>query len=123
MSAGYYDEYYGKALRARKKMIDELSNMFKDVDDLISPTTPTAAFKAGEKTSNPLEMYMSDLCTIPANLAGLPSISIPTGLTKENLPLGVQIMSKPLTDLSLLSFSEIIEKEVDFNTLPEGLEK
>jgi len=123
LSAGYYDEYYGKALRARKKMIDEFSNIFKDVDYLISPTTPTAAFKAGEKTSNPLEMYMSDLCTIPANLAGLPSISIPTGLTKENLPLGVQIMSKPLTDLSLLSFSEIIEKEVEFNTLPEGLEK
>ncbi len=123
LSAGYYDEYYGKALRARKKMIDEFSNIFKDVDYLISPTTPTAAFKAGEKTSNPLEMYMSDLCTIPANLAGLPSISIPTGLTKENLPLGVQIMSKPLTDLSLLSFSEIIEKELDFNTLPEGLEK
>ena len=123
LSAGYYDEYYGKALRARKKMIDEFSNIFKDVDYLISPTTPTAAFKAGEKTSNPLEMYMSDLCTIPANLAGLPSISIPTGLTKENLPLGVQIMSKPLTDLSLLSYSEIIEKEVDFNTLPEGLEK
>ena len=123
LSAGYYDEYYGKALRARKKMIDEFSNIFKDVDYLISPTTPTAAFKAGEKTSNPLEMYMSDLCTIPANLAGLPSISIPTGLTKENLPLGVQIMSKPLTDLSLLSFSEIIEKEVDFNTLPESLEK
>ena len=103
-------------------MIDEFSNIFSDVDYLISPTAPTAAFKAGEKTNNPLEMYMSDLCTIPANLAGLPSISIPTGLSKENLPLGVQIMSKPLTDLSLLSFSEIIEKELDFNTLPEGLE-
>ena len=123
LSAGYYDEYYGKALRARKKMIDEFSNIFNDVDYLISPTTPTAAFKAGEKTSNPLEMYMSDLCTIPANLAGLPAISIPTGLSKEKLPLGVQIMSKPLTDLSLLNFSEIIEKEVDFNTSPEGLEK
>ena len=123
LSAGYYDEYYGKALRARKKMIDEFSNIFNDVDYLISPTTPTAAFKAGEKTSNPLEMYMSDLCTIPANLAGLPAISIPTGLSKEKLPLGVQIMSKPLTDLSLLNFSVIIEKEVDFNTSPEGLEK
>ncbi len=123
LSAGYYDEYYGKALRARKKMIDEFSNIFNDVDYLISPTTPTAAFKAGEKTSNPLEMYMSDLCTIPANLAGLPAISIPTGLSKENLPLGVQLMSKPLTDLSLLNFSEIIEKEVDFDTFPKGLGK
>ena len=123
LSAGYYDEYYGKALRARKKMIDEFSNIFSDVDYLISPTAPTAAFKAGEKTNNPLEMYMSDLCTIPANLAGLPSISIPTGLSNENLPLGVQVMSKPLTDLSLLSFSEIIEKEVDFNSTPEGFGK
>lgn len=123
LSAGYYDEYYGKALRARKKMIDEFSNIFKDVDYLISPTTPTAAFKAGEKTNNPLEMYMSDLCTIPANLAGLPAISIPTGLSEENLPLGVQIMSKPLTDMSLLSFSEVIEKEVDFDTSPKGLKK
>ena len=123
LSAGYYDEYYGKALRARKKMIDEFSNIFNDVDYLISPTTPTAAFKAGEKTSNPLEMYMSDLCTIPANLAGLPAISIPTGLSKENLPLGVQLMSKPLTDLSLLNFSEVIEKEVDFDTFPKGLGK
>ena len=68
-------------------------------------------------------MYMSDLCTIPANLAGLPSISIPTGLSNENLPLGVQVMSKPLTDLSLLSFSEIIEKEVGFNSTPEGFGK
>jgi aspartyl-tRNA(Asn)/glutamyl-tRNA(Gln) amidotransferase subunit A len=66
---------------------------------------------------------MSDLCTIPANLAGLPAISIPTGLSKENLPLGVQLMSKPLTDLSLLNFSEVIEKEVDFDTFPKGLEK
>jgi len=123
LSAGYYDEYYGKALRARKKMIDEFSNIFNDVDYLISPTTPTAAFKAGEKTSNPLEMYMSDLCTIPANLAGLPAISIPTGLSKEKLPLGVQLMSKPLTDLSLLNFSEVIEKEVDFDTFPKGLGK
>ena len=104
-------------------MIDEFSNIFKDVDYLISPTTPTAAFKAGEKTNNPLEMYMSDLCTIPANLAGLPAISIPTGLSEENLPLGVQLMSKPLTDMSLLSFSEVIEKEVDFDTSPKGLKK
>lgn len=123
LSAGYYDEYYGKALRARKKMVDEFSSIFKECDYLISPTTPTEAFKAGEKTSNPLEMYMSDLCTIPANLAGLPAISIPTGLSSNNLPLGVQIMSKPLTDNSLLNFSEMLEKELDFNRTPEGWSK
>ena len=120
LSAGYYDEYYGKALQARKEMIDEFAKTFKDVDYLISPTTPTQAFKSGEKTSNPLEMYMSDLCTIPANLAGLPAISIPTGLSKDELPLGVQVMSKPLSDNSLLDFSEIIENEVQFDGQPKG---
>jgi len=118
LSAGYFDAYYGKALLARKNMIDEFNKIFNQVDYLISPTTPTAAFKAGEKTSNPLEMYMSDLCTIPANLAGLPSISVPTGLSKEKLPLGVQVMSKALTDDSLLDFAELIEKEVSFNDEP-----
>ena len=120
LSAGYYDEYYGKALQARKEMIDEFTRAFNEVDYLISPTTPTQAFKAGEKTSNPLEMYMSDLCTIPANLAGLPAISIPTGVTNDNLPLGVQIMSRALSDESLLNFSEIIEKEIQFDQKPKG---
>ena len=120
LSAGYYDEYYGKALQARKEMIDEFTKAFNEVDYLISPTTPTQAFKAGEKTSNPLEMYMSDLCTIPANLAGLPAISIPTGVTADNLPLGVQIMSRALSDESLLNFSEIIENEIQFNQQPKG---
>tara|TARA_B100001057_G_scaffold67642_1_gene61357 strand:- start:296 stop:1741 length:1446 start_codon:yes stop_codon:yes gene_type:complete len=120
LSAGYYDEYYGKALQARKEMIDEFTRAFNEVDYLISPTTPTQAFKAGEKTSNPLEMYMSDLCTIPANLAGLPAISIPTGVTNDNLPLGVQIMSRALSDESLLNFSEIIEKEIQFDQQPKG---
>ena len=118
LSAGYYDAYYGKALQARKKMILEFKEAFESVDYLISPTTPTAAFKAGEKTSNPLEMYMSDLCTIPANLAGLPAISIPTGLSKEGMPLGVQVMSKALTDNSLLDFSELLENELAFHDLP-----
>ena len=107
-------------MQARKEMIDEFAKTFKDVDYLISPTTPTQAFKSGEKTSNPLEMYMSDLCTIPANLAGLPAISIPTGITNENLPLGVQVMSRALSDHSLLNFSEIIEKEIQFNQQPKG---
>jgi len=107
-------------LQARKEMIDEFAKTFKDVDYLISPTTPTQAFKSGEKTSSPLEMYMSDLCTIPANLAGLPAISIPTGLSKDELPLGVQVMSKPLSDNSLLDFSEIIENEVQFDGQPKG---
>ena len=89
---------------------------------MISPTTPTPAFKFGEKTENPLEMYMSDLCTIPANLAGLPAISIPTGLSSEGMPLSVQIMSPAKTDNSLLDFSEKIEKLVGFTLKPTLLE-
>ena len=85
---------------------------------MISPTTPSTAFKFGEKTSNPLEMYMSDLCTIPANLAGIPAISIPTGLDKEGMPYSVQFMSPELTDISLLNFSSYVEKLVDFKDTP-----
>ena len=118
LSAGYYDAYYGQALKARNQVINEFKNVFKKVDYLISPTTPSTAFKFGEKTSNPLEMYMSDLCTIPANLAGIPAISIPTGLDKQGMPYSVQLMSPELTDISLLNFSSYVEKLVDFKDTP-----
>ena len=115
LSAGYYDAYYGQALKARSAITKDFENIFKEVDYLISPTTPTPAFKFGEKTENPLEMYMSDLCTIPANLAGIPAISIPTGLSKEDMPLSIQLMSPARTDSSLLELSETIEKLLSFN--------
>ena len=115
LSAGYFDAYYGQALKARSLITKDFENKFQDVDYLISPTTPTPAFKFGEKTENPLEMYMSDLCTIPANLAGIPAISIPTGLSKEDMPLSIQLMSPARTDSSLLEFSETIEKLLSFN--------
>ena len=118
LSAGYYDAYYGQALKARNQVINEFKNVFKKVDYLISPTTPSTAFKFGEKTSNPLEMYMSDLCTIPANLAGIPAISIPTGLDKEGMPYSVQFMSPELTDISLLNFSSYVEKLISFKDTP-----
>ena len=115
LSAGYYDAYYGQALKARSLITKDFDSIFQEVDYLISPTTPTPAFKFGEKTENPLEMYMSDLCTIPANLAGLPAISIPTGLSNQNMPLSIQLMSPSRTDSSLLNFSEKLEKLVAFN--------
>ena len=115
LSAGYYDAYYGQALKARSAITQDFENIFKEVDYLISPTTPTPAFKFGEKTENPLEMYMSDLCTIPANLAGIPAISIPSGLSKQDMPLSIQLMSPARTDSSLLEFSESIEKLLSFN--------
>jgi len=119
LSAGYFDEYYGRALKVRSKIISDFQKAFDDFDFLISPTTPSPAFKFGEKTENPLEMYLSDLCTIPANLAGLPAISIPTGLSDDNMPLSIQLMGKPCSDYSLLDLAESIEDMVSFNHLPK----
>ena len=119
LSAGYYDAFYGQALKARAMMKKEFTETYKEVDYLISPTTPSDPFKFGEKSDNQLEMYMSDLCTIPANLVGMPAISIPTGLSSNGLPLSVQIMSPANTDNTLLAFSQTLESLVSFTSLPE----
>ena len=92
--------------------------MFEQVDAVLTPTSPTPAFKFGEKTDNQLEMYMSDLCTIPANLVGMPAISIPTGLSSQGLPLSVQLMSPANTDNTLLDFSQSLESLVAFSDKP-----
>ena len=118
LSAGYYDAYYGQALKARAMMKKEFTDIYNDVDYLISPTTPSDPFKFGEKTDNQLEMYMSDLCTIPANLVGMPAISIPTGLSSQGLPLSVQLMSPANTDNTLLDFSQSLESLVAFSDKP-----
>ena len=118
LSAGYYDAYYGQALKARSMMKKEFTDIYNQVDYLISPTTPSDAFKFGEKTDNQLEMYMSDLCTIPANLVGMPAISIPTGVSSQGLPLSVQIMSPANTDNTLLDFSQNLETLVSFTDKP-----
>ena len=119
LSAGYYDAFYGQALKARSMMKKEFTETFEQVDYLISPTTPSDPFKFGEKSDNQLEMYMSDLCTIPANLVGMPAISIPTGLSSSGLPLSVQIMSPSNTDNTLLDFAQNLESEVSFDALPQ----
>jgi len=93
LASGYYDAYYLKALKVRTKIREDFVEAFKKVDCIVAPTTPTAAFRIGEKTKDPLSMYMSDVFTIPANLAGIPAISIPCGFTKEALPVGLQILA------------------------------
>lgn len=90
LSSGYYDEYYGSALEMKRLITDELSKAFEDVDLILTPTTPTSAFKLGEKTKDPLSMYLADIFTVPANIAGLPSISMPSGLSGK-LPLGIEL--------------------------------
>jgi len=112
LSAGYYDAYYLKALKVRTLLKNDFANAFREVDFIITPTTPTTAFKIGEKTSNPIEMYLSDIFTVTVNLVGTCAISLPVGSDKNNLPIGMQIIGKPFGDAELLRFARFIESLV-----------
>ena len=102
LSAGYYDAYYLKALKVRTLIQKDFTEAFKNVDVILTPTTPNAAFKIGEMTNDPLKMYLQDICTVPVNLAGLPGISLPCGFTSEKLPIGFQLIGKPLDEETIL---------------------
>ena len=118
LSAGYYDAYYEKALKVRTLIIKDFKRAFSKYDILISPTSPTTAFRAGEKIDDPLTMYLSDICTIPANLAGLPAVSIPAGLSKEGLPIGLQIMGDVLREDNVIRAAYSLEKAIGFKGVP-----
>jgi aspartyl-tRNA(Asn)/glutamyl-tRNA(Gln) amidotransferase subunit A len=105
LSSGYYDAYYRKAQKVRRLLKQDFDNAFKEVDLIITPTTPTVAFKIGEKSTDPLEMYLMDIYTTSANLAGIPGINIPVGYNSEELPIGMQIMAKEFDELSLLQLA------------------
>jgi aspartyl-tRNA(Asn)/glutamyl-tRNA(Gln) amidotransferase subunit A len=109
LSAGYYDAYYLKALKVRTLMAQDFEKAFGEVDFIITPTSPTVAFKMGEKVSDPLSMYLSDIYTISANIAGIPGINIPCGMS-NNLPVGVQILGSHFKDDSLLAVANKLEK-------------
>jgi aspartyl-tRNA(Asn)/glutamyl-tRNA(Gln) amidotransferase subunit A len=120
LSAGYADQYYNHALKARRLIRNDFDSVFKDVDVLISPTSPTAAFKLGEKTADPLAMYLSDIYTITANLAGIPGLSIPCGLTRSNLPIGMQLLAAPFGEETLLRAARVFEKATDWHDRRPG---
>lgn len=128
LSSGYYDAYYKKAQQVRKLIADEFTKIFEEVDILLTPTSPITAFPFGDKMNDPLSMYLCDIATIPANLAGLPAISINCGFDSKNLPIGLQLMSGQLQDKKLLqvakSFEERFQKDnsVDAAKLPEVVE-
>jgi len=109
LSAGYYDAYYGKAQQVRTLMIRDFATAYEQFDLLLSPTTPTTAFDLGAKTSDPLAMYLNDICTIPANLAGTPAISVPYGTGDDGLPVGVQLMAPALEEERLFSAAAALE--------------
>ena len=110
LSAGYYDAFYGKALRVRTMMRREFAAVYEHVDLLICPTAPTTAFELGAKTSDPMLMYLSDVCTIPSNLTGHPAVSVPFGTGDDGLPVGVQLMGPALSEGVLLRAAAVLEK-------------
>ena len=120
LSAGYADAYYKKALCVRTLIKNDFDAAWKDCDLLLTPTAPTTAFRIGEKTADPLQMYLSDICTIPANLAGLPAISIPAGRDKKNLPIGLQLIGRAFEDGALLAAARSFETLLAEKNRPDG---
>ncbi len=110
LSAGYYEAYYSKAQKVRRLIKSDFDKAFETVDAIITPTTPTTAFELGAKTADPLEMYLSDIYTAPANLTGMPGISIPVGTDSGNLPIGLQILAKPFDEETILQLGHYIEQ-------------
>jgi len=110
LSAGYYDAYYLKAQKVRTLIVEDFHNAFKKVDAIITPTTPTTAFRLGEKLSDPLQMYLADVFTIPANLAGLPAVSVPAGWTEQCMPIGLQVIGPALKESNILRISKAVEE-------------
>ncbi len=120
LASGYYDQYYGRAQRVRTLIVREFARAFEDVDVLASPTSPTVAFPIGDRTADPYSMYLSDVCTIPASLAGLPALSIPCGMA-EGLPVGLQLAGPAFSENRLLDVAHALEQAIAFDTRPRGL--
>jgi len=114
LSAGYYEAYYRKASQVRTLMRNDFDEAFQKVDVMVAPTAPTPAFRIGEKTEDPLQMYLSDIHTIPVNLAGIPAVSIPCGFSPAGLPIGLQIMGKHFDEGMLLRVAYTFEQNTDF---------
>ena len=112
LSAGYYDAYYRKGQQVRRLIREDFDKAFNEVDCIIAPTSPTTAFKIGEKVDDPLTMYLSDIYTVPANLAGIPGVSIPCGTDKKGLPIGLQLLGKPFDEETVLRAADFLEQDL-----------
>ena len=121
LSSGYYDAYYLRASKVRALIKDDFDKAFKEFDLILTPTSPTPAFKLGEKTNDPLNMYLSDIYTISANLAGLPAISLPCGLTKKGLPIGMQILGKPFEEEDIFRLAYQYEQNTPWHKMKPKL--
>ena len=103
LSSGYYDAYYLKAQKVRKLIKNDFDDSFKKIDAILTPSTPSSAFKIGEKTNDPVSMYLNDIFTVPVNLAGLPALSMPAGVDKQGYPLGLQLIGKALDEKKIIN--------------------
>ncbi|KKN26082.1 hypothetical protein LCGC14_0878470, partial [marine sediment metagenome] len=125
LSSGYYDAYYGRAQRVRTKIADDFRTAFERFDFLVTPTSPSVAFRLGERTDDPLAMYLSDYCTVPMPLAGIPAISIPAGLAAPpdggvgELPVGFQIAGPAFSENGMLDVAHALEQAIGFDARPE----
>ena len=118
LSAGYYDAYYLKAQRVRALILNDFTEAFKTVNVILAPSTPSAAFAVGEKMDDPIAMYLNDVFTVPANLAGLPGVSVPAGLSEDGLPLGLQIIGRAFAEETVLNAASVLEAAAGFAARP-----
>ncbi|MDD9900963.1 MAG: Asp-tRNA(Asn)/Glu-tRNA(Gln) amidotransferase subunit GatA [Alphaproteobacteria bacterium] len=123
LSAGYYDAYYNKARKVRKLIWQDFIDAYQKCDVLLTPTAPTTAFAIGENTQDPVTMYLNDIFTVPASMAGMPGLSLPAGLSSDGLPLGLQLLGKPFDEETIFTAGDVLEKAVGFDALPQTLQK
>ena len=121
LSAGYYDAYYLQAQRIRALILKDFTEAFKDVDVILTPSTPSAAFGFNENEGDPVQMYLQDVFTVTVNLAGLPGISVPAGLDANGLPLGLQLIGRAFDEETLLRTAQVLERSANFTALPAGV--
>jgi aspartyl-tRNA(Asn)/glutamyl-tRNA(Gln) amidotransferase subunit A len=118
LSAGYYDAYYLRAQKVRARIAEDFRQAFAEVDAILTPATPSSAFALGEKSGDPVAMYLNDIFTVTANLAGLPALALPAALGADNLPLGLQVIGKALDEESVFAVCSALEKAAAFRAKP-----
>lgn len=121
LSSGYYDAYYNQARRVRQLILNDFVEAYKKCDIMLTPTAPTAAFAIGENTQDPVTMYLNDIFTIPASMAGMPGLSLPVGLSSDGLPLGLQILGKPFDEETIFKAAHVLEQAAAFTALPQNI--
>ena len=121
LSAGYYDAYYLKAQKLRTLIAGDFKSAFENVDAILTPTAPNDAFPMDEKLDDPIAMYLNDVFTVPASLAGLPAISVPAGLSGDGLPLGLQLIGRAFDEGTVLNVAGVLEEAAGFDAMPAFL--